>query len=918
MRTLACRARLAPIALTAVTFALPATAAAQDPPPLTVPAISGFYSVLAQGEGQTITATDLAANQASGEPPDSFVNQQPLYVDVMPAARTLTEADIGTYYKDTTFGSMPGGVGATTTPRPGVRIFRDARFGMAHIYGDTREDVMFGAGYATAEERLFLMDALRRTAKGTLAGLTGPGAAEGDGEQLTDQDFSDEELTAQFNSGDEVFGAEGAQAQEDVLAYIDGINQRIDEVKANPALMPAEYPALGATPERWTISDTAAMAVFLVTQFTVSNGGEELTGEMRAAFRERFGRKWRPAVNDFRERDDPGTFTVAKRKFKSDRPGKPKGNDPPTPNLVPDPGSIEPRNTVVEGPGAEESAAARAALPDWASSVVGLRDALPEEMSNGLMVTNELTEGPRALAAMGPQVDYFSPQIFSEYELHGGGIDVSGVSFPGASPYPLIGHGIDFAWSGTSANGDNEDTFVERLCEPDGSEPTKASTHYVYRGECRPFVTRDQSLMTPVSPIDPTPSQRITYRTLRSVHGPVFAYATVKGEPVALAKAKAVDFHELDAVVPFMRLAENRPTNAREFMTTMNEFPGTENWFYVDEDDVAFQQSGRYPRHAKGSDVDLPFVGDGSGDWRGFDPASYTFKSIPKTRHPASLNPSDGYIISWNQKEAFGWRKGPTEWSDGPVHHAQLLEQNLLEQAKRNGGQVSLAGITRAANLAATADVRGALVWPHIRRVIGKPKREPGELVAILEDWHGSGAHRLDADGDNFYDDSAAVALMDAWWPLLVRAQFEPGLGKKLFRTVEDRVLGLGGFGWDWASHVQKDLRSVVGKNFAGESSRVYCGGPAIHPVAKVDVRKARARCRAVLIETLREAAGEVGAAQGTADPAGWRVPATCPDEDPPICDQIVPTTAGAVSTPPFPWQNRGTFHQVDEVAGRR
>jgi len=57
---------------------------------------------------------------------------------------------------------MPGGVGTTETPRSGVQIFRDSKFGMAHIYGQTRADVMFGAGYATAEERLFAMDALRR------------------------------------------------------------------------------------------------------------------------------------------------------------------------------------------------------------------------------------------------------------------------------------------------------------------------------------------------------------------------------------------------------------------------------------------------------------------------------------------------------------------------------------------------------------------------------------------------------------------------------------------------------------------------------------------------------------------------------------------------------------------------------------
>src|SRR5207253_5114602 len=173
------------------------------------------------------------------------------------------------------------------------------------------------------------------------------------------------------------------------------------------------------------------------------------------------------------------------------------------------------------------------------------RASLPHVESNAVMVPRRLSSTGHALAAMGPQVGYYSPQIFSEYELHGGGIDGEGVTFPGASPYPLIGHGIDFGWSGTSANGDNEDTFVERLCNPNGSAPSAASTSYLYKGQCVPFLTRDQSVTTPVSPVDPsTPSQTVTYRMLRSVHGPVFAYASVGGKPVALTRAKAVNFHE--------------------------------------------------------------------------------------------------------------------------------------------------------------------------------------------------------------------------------------------------------------------------------------------------------------------------------------------------------------------------------------
>ncbi len=218
----------------------PASAAAQEPPPIDVPIFGQFRSVLAQGEGQSVTATDLAAYEASGEPPESFVSQQPLYVDIMPHAGSLSASDLDTYYKDTNFGAMPGGVAKVETPEPGVQIFRDADYGMAHIYGDTRYDVMFGAGYASAEERLFLMDALRRTAKGTLAGLLGPSAASDDAAQLTDQDFSNAELTDQFNRLDQRFGAAGERTQADILAYIDGINARIEEVKANPTEMPAE------------------------------------------------------------------------------------------------------------------------------------------------------------------------------------------------------------------------------------------------------------------------------------------------------------------------------------------------------------------------------------------------------------------------------------------------------------------------------------------------------------------------------------------------------------------------------------------------------------------------------------------------------------------------------------------------------
>ncbi len=878
------------------------------PPALGVPAFGSFRSVLAQGEGQQVNALEFGAYQASGEPPATYTNQQPLYVDVMPKATSLGPADLDRFYKSTEFGQMPGGVGSETRPRPGVRILRDARFSMAHIYGDTRADVMFGAGYATAEERLFAMDALRHAAKGTLAELTGPDGAEMDREQLTDQNFTDDELRRQFDGLPSRFGQRGIRAKEDILAYVEGINARIAEVRTDPTRLPAEYAALNVQPADWDVSDSVALGVLLVTQFTVSNGGEERNAQMRLEFEKRFGRKWRRRFADFRNRDDPETYTVAARRHRSDRPGPRRQGV----NVVPDLGSVKRFDPQVSGPPAAERGSTQA----WVRIVNRLRRAMPDDSSNGVAIAGGLAKGGRPLWAAGPQVDYWSPQILVEYELHGGGIDVSGMTFPGASPWPLIGHGIDFAWSGTSANGDNNDTFVETLCNPDGSAATAESRHYLYRGACRPFFVRDVKLTTPPpSAGNQNPSQEIVYRPLRSVHGPVFAFATVGGKPVALAKAKGVNFRELDAVLPFMAMAENQPTDFRSFAQAFSGFPGTENWFYVDADNAGFMQSGLFPKHARGADVDLPYNGDGTGDWQGFDPDRYTYDAIPLARRPQAIDTRQPVIISWNQKEAPGWRKGPTEWGDGSVHHAELLRRRVAAEIKRGGGKTDLTGLTRAVNGAATTDVRGSEVWPWMRRVLGTQRGDDARSIALLEAWHAAGSQRLDADGDNRYDHGAAVALFDEWWPLLVRASFEPALGPDLFEKVEDGFLRLGttvddGWGWKWSSHVEKDLRMVLRRKVRGPHSRIYCGG--------ANRRRARSRCKTLLTRTLREARANTAARFGTHDPAGWMVPATCAQKRPPLCDQNVPTTLGAVETPPFPWQNRGTFHQLVEMNGGR
>jgi len=82
--------------------------------------------------------------------------------------------------------------------------------------------------------------------------------------------------------------------------------------------------------------------------------------------------------------------------------------------------------------------------------------------------------------------------------------------------------------------------------------------------------------------------------------------------------------------------------------------------------------------------------------------------------------------------------------------------------------------------------------------------------------------------------------------------------------------------------------------------SRRYCGGG-----------KLRA-CRRILADTLEAAAASVRSAYGT-DLPRVRVKATDCDGQP-VCDQISFIAAGAVETPPIPWQDRPTFQQVVEM----
>ena len=876
---------LRPLAvLTATALALLAAPATPAGPPAFEAGYRGFHSVLAYGEGQTANAVDLARNQADGTIPSSFNDQGALYDKVITSKPT--GSDLSAFYKDSSFAQITG----TSTTVGQATIVRDAAHHVPHIYGQDRASAMYAAGYATAQDRLFLMDVLRRTAEGSTAELLGPSAVAADAATLGQFDLSPEELTAEIMRLPQDEGAAGARALADFQQYAAGINGWIAKTRTDPTLLPAEYPALGTTPRDWTLADSAAEGYLLIAQFTVFGDAEPYQSDVLSRLVKRLGAlKGKRAYADLRNLDNPTAPVTAEKAFPSDRPAAGASSGVPI-----DAASITPRNAVASTqPGV---GAPPVAFPAWAVELgrTGLK--LPHEASNALLVTASHSTSGHALAAMGPQVGYYSPEILVEYELHAPGLHSSGMSFPGASPYPLIGHTAEFAWSGTTANGDNADTFAEQLCQD--------NDHYLYKGQCIAFTHRDQVIQTPIAPTGPQQPEKVTLRTMRSVHGSVHSFATSGGKPYALVRSTAVNHHGIRSLVAFMLLAEGGVHTPQQFVSTMHHYTGNENWFYVSSQHIGWLQSGWFPQHAAGTDLELPIKGTGAWDWQGFDAATSDFTRHGDGFNPTSIDPKQGYLASWNNKGARAWRAAPGIWSYGRLHRDILLRDPTVAAIKA-GRSLTLADLVGISGSASTQDLRGVGVLPDLLAALGPA--DPA-AVAALKTWLAHGAHRRDTTSDGVYEDSAGVLVFDAWWTRLVHGVFDPQVGADVVTllqgpinlTLDSRPVA-GGFYDGWYGQVSDVVRGALGKQ--PQPSALRCGTGTL------------ASCRSLLQSTLRAAIASVAASHSGAL-STWKKPVFCPSEKPPTCDENRPLTAGAIATPSHPFENRGTFHQAVEVQG--
>src|SRR3954469_10462662 len=796
--------------------AAPAQAAVQ---PFGANDAGGFRNVLPPGEAGTDNVAQLAAYQAFKSRPSHWMDQQSLYENLLYASPTLTHDKIGDYYKDATFGVPDGQTESTESPQPGVTIVRDKAYGVAHIYGDTDDDVEFGAGYAGAEDRLFLMDVLRHTGRAQLSSFVGGSAGnrEMDRAQWAIAPYTEKDLQDQIDLADDVYGALGTDLVKRLNAFVDGINAYIDAAQTDITKMPAEYAAFGTTPTHWKGTDVVAEASLIGGIFGKGGGSEVQSAELLRSLEQRFGTKrGRKAWADFRSKNDPeAPTTVLKTRFpyETASPFSKRGL------ALPDAGSVTFEQT---GPPLSTGSTRDASLG------AQLRRRLTQHplASNWELVSSRESKTGHPIGVLGPQVGYYVPQILMEEDLHGPGFDARGATFPGVNLYLHLRHRRAYAWSATTATSDNVDTFAEVLCQDD--------VHYLYKGQCRPMDKLTVTNSWTPNATDRTPPGSETLTAYRTVHGIVQARGKVGGKDVAYVLARTTYMHEADSAGGFMKLNDPEAVSDPEsFRKAIDLINFAFNWAYIDSDHIAYQLSGAYPQRAPGTSPDFPVLGTGEFDWQGFDPGAFTMKTVPLDQRPHAVD--QPYLVSWNNKQAPGWAAADDKYTFGPLYRSQMIEarvKNGIAGARKMG----LEDLVRAMEEPATTDIRPFALNRILMRALGKPNdKQLEDAMALLDGWAKHGGHRRDLDKDGKYDDDAAATLMDAWWPRLVDAEFGPALGDDAFaalRTmISDGAPAAGktaaapDFSDGYWGYVSKDLRALFDRRKPrGRFSRSYCG----------------------------------------------------------------------------------------------
>lgn len=571
------------------------------------------------------------------------------------------------------------------------------RWGVPHIYAASTYDAFVAQGYAAARDRLWQMDLWRKRGLGEMARDFGPAWVE-----------HDRMARAVLYRGDmyREWLAYGSDAKKVAESFVAGVNAYVEQVGADPRLLPEEFRLLGYKPSRWNAEDIVRIRHHGLTL--------NFTSEIERAAARCAGAVGEKADWLRRELDPPIEPKLADG---FDPCGLPIAELRRVYALATD----APRFT-------RDNAKLASVLP---MQHVDDADTLASYGSNNWVIAPALTATGRPILANDPHRAHGTPSLRYVAHLSAPGMDVIGAGEP-FLPGISIGHNDAIAFGLTRFYMDQEDLY---LYETNPAAPNE----YRYRGRWEPMTTVTEQIAVKGEPAPRTVTNTFTR------HGPVLVADPSKQRAYALRAA----WLEPGMAPYFGSMDYMRARTWEQFQAAMNRWgaPG-ENQVYADTSgNIGWIPGGLTPIRPNWDGL-TPVPGDGRFEWSGYRNGDEL---------PWEFNPQRGYVVTANENNIPPQHPAAAkgvgyEWSDAA--RARRLKA-LFSDATATRHKFTLEDSQRMQTDVVASPAQRYLV---LLRPLRSADPTTAEALRLLQGWDGSMA-----------PDSAAAALYEVWSSRLLR-----------------------------------------------------------------------------------------------------------------------------------------------------
>lgn len=523
-----------------------------------------------------------------------------------------------------------------------VRVVRDGR-GIPHIEAADDDDLYFAQGYATAQDRLWQMDLLRRTARGELSEIFGRATVEEDKRRRV-YGFArlSEQLVAKASP----------RARAALEAYARGVNAYTESLDGGAGReLPREFQILQYRPRSWRPADS----VVIGKNFAEALSTSWPTDLSRAALAELPPKRRVELMPDASPLDVivVGTDEVRKGAGAAQRGAATRTktrSDTPTP-FITDKERAELLSEAARVLGLSRLSLGRAALfvEDRAAS-------------NNWVVSGKRTASGKPLLANDPHLPSSAPSVWYLAHLKAPGVNVAGVTAPGA-PGVIIGHNEQIAWGMTNLGPDVQDLYAEKF------SADRPSFYATPSGLKEAVIRREEIKVRKSLTGNQADADLVAFDVTVTRHGPIFLE---RGGLRYALRWTALD-PEATEFEAFYKL--NRARDWNDFRAALRDYRGpVQNFVYADaHDHIGYYGAGMIPIRRSG-DGSVPYDGaTDAGEWTGF---------IPFDELPHLYDPPSGLIVTANARIV--GRSYPHflthEWAD--AYRARRIYELLKDRQK--------------------------------------------------------------------------------------------------------------------------------------------------------------------------------------------------------------------------------------------